>query len=878
MRLLLTICCWMIFANLGESQSILTGKIDFSADQQPITQALQQLSRTSEINIAFSTKIFAAAQIVSLDAKNQSIENVLTQLLENTGVGFKVAAGQIILFEKPKKRFVISGFVEDSLSGERLMGANIFDRLSANGAATNEYGFFSIELEEGTTQLQISYLGYQNFEQKISLDKNKELVIPLKPSLTLQEVVVIASDSIPTTTSEVRSGTERINLDQVALLPSIGGGTDIMRLMDMLPGVQTGTDGIGGLHVRGGNADQNLVLLDGVPVYNAGHLAGFFSMFSDMAIQNASLQKDNFDTRYGGRTSSIMDVRMREGNRREWHGGVAASLISAKANLEGPIIKDKASFFIAGRRFIWDVIFSPFTNSLFDLSADRDFVDYEFYDWNLKLNYSLSEKDKFYFSYFQGGDSFKFQDSFGSISPDTLPQPVLEGGDFTSVGWKNSITALRWNHIYNQKLFSNTTLTHSRFDFGFKRATTTWDVLSEELNSLDLTYNQSRIEDVGIRFDFDYFYSPQHLFKFGGNFTFRQFRAAAESVSERDPRLPSTYRFLLDDKQLSQVLPGEKTRAIENAFFFEDNYSPSKKWQLKAGLYTAFFFVEDKTYLSLEPRLFSNYSLSRNVSIESSLSRMSQFLHLISGSNVGLPSDLWAPATENIKPQTAWQLSSGLNWNLSKGYHFKMSSYGKYMTNMLSLLPANFDNPFDSSSWQEKVEPGKGASYGMEWMLEKKLGKTTGWVDYTLSWTWRQFPNVNSGERFPFKYDRRHYIKTALIHQFSKKFQMGFNWVYGTGNPTTLSEGRVFTPGSQSFNIYTPKNSIRMPDYHRLDLSFNFVKHKKRGIRTWNISIYNAYNRQNPLYIYTMIVDGKRQAYQFSLIPILPSFEYKYQF
>ena len=873
MRLLLIVCCWVFFVPFGESQTLLSEKMDFRANEQPVAKALQQLSRNSEINIAFSTKIFDDSQIVSLDAKNESIKAILTQLLDDTGVGFKVASGQIILFAKPKRRFVISGFVEDSLSGERLMGANIFESLSANGAATNEYGFFSLELEEGTTQLQISYLGYQNYEQKISLDKNKEFVIPLKPSLTLQEIVVIASDSIPPAVRETTSGTDKINLEQVALLPSLGGGTDVMRLMDMLPGVQTGTDGVGGLHVRGGNADQNLVLLDGVPVYNAGHMAGIFSMFSDMAIQNASLQKDNFDTRYGGRTSSILDIRMREGNRREWHGGVAASIISAKANLEGPIIKDKASFFIAGRRFIWDVLFSPFSQQVFDFEGE--FLDYEFYDWNFKLNYSLTEKDKFYFSHFQGGDAFKYQDTYNTSSS---PGVSRKGGNYVDIDWKNTINALRWNHIYNQKLFSNTTLTHSSFDFSFLQADARWEDFSEELEQLQLDYNRSKIQDTGLRFDFDYFYSPQHLFKFGSSFTIRQFRAVTEATTEEDGRIPETYRFLSEKKQIEGIFPGEKTNAIENTFFFEDNYTPSKKWQLKAGLYTSFFFVKDKGYLSLEPRLFGKYSLSRNMALEASLSRMSQFLHLISGSNIGLPSDLWAPTTDNIRPQSAWQVSSGFTWDLPKEYHFKMSGYYKILKNMLSRLPPNIDNPIDVSSWQELVEPGKGSAYGFEWMLEKSIGKTTGWIDYTLSWAWRQFPNIDQGSRFPFKYDRRHYVKAALIHQFSKKFQMGFNWVYGTGNPTTLSEGTAFLPNGQSFTINTPRNSIRMPEYHRLDLSFNFVKHKKRGIRTWNISIYNAYNRQNPLFLSTREVNGQKMVYQTSLIPILPSFEYKYEF
>jgi len=853
-------------------QSVLEKSMKFSIQKATIQKTLQKLSETSDVNIAFSSNLFDDLKERDYEFENESLSNILTEILEPFRVDFILLNEQIILKERPKQKFTIFGFVEDSLSGERLIGANIFDKISGQGTSTNEYGFFSLELEEGEVDILVTYLGYRTFQQGINLKKEVEFVIVLRPSLTLDEVIILANDTTISIT-KTEHGSNKIFIDQIKNLPTLGGEVDVMRMVDLMPGVQTGNDGLGGIHVRGGNPDQNLVLLDGVPLYNAGHLLGVFSMFSDLAVQSVDLQKSNFDARYGGRVSSVLDIRMREGDRRKYHGGIYLGPLSGKVFFEGPIQKDKSSFFISGRRLFWDLLLGPVTRSLeFENSNNGNKLGYYFFDWNAKANFSLSKNDKIFLSYFKGGDRFNlllnstdFDDSFG----------LVEKRNGVKVAWDNSITAIRWNRVFTPKLFLNVTMTYSQFNFTFWNLRSTWKSDATDFLEYRFDFNKSKIQDATLRFDFDYYKSSKHLMKFGGSVKGQQFDARTDNLARESKFLvdqldSSSFETFNDPEQLSINLIPQKTPATELDIFAQNTYTPNDKFTLSTGAYLALFSVRSKVWASFEPRLHAEYFFNKNFSGAASITRASQFLHQVSGSNFGLPSDLWVPSTDRIRPQRAWQFSTGINYQISKNLKFGWEGYYKDMKGILNFAPTNF---LELSNWEDRVVEGKGSAYGTELILEKSGGKTHGWIDYTLSWAWRQFDEFNDQQRFPFRYDRRHYLKTAIIHDFSKKFSMSATWVYGSGNPFTLRLGQFFDQNGNRFYTYSDENAFRLDDYHRLDLSFNWSKQKRRGVRTWNISIYNLYDRRNPFWI----TEQGNQTVQYSSLRFLPSFQYGFR-
>lgn len=875
---MLTGCFCLIFAVSSVfGQSILEKKLDFNISNLPLQEALNRLSTAAEVPIVFSGSLANENLKVSFSAKNQTLFSILNTLLKNKDIGYRELNGQIILFpiERPKQFFTLSGFVEDAGSGERLIGANVVNQKNFAGTATNVYGFFSLTLEAGEVELAVSYLGYQAHRSVLTLDQDIFLNIKLEASLTLEEIVVIGKDSQKLVNIHEPIGNTEVNLTHLASMPSFVGEADVMRMMDMLPGVQSGADGIGGLHVRGGTPDQNLILLDGVPVYNVNHMLGMFSMFNEGAIQKATLQKGGFDAQQGGRLSSVVDIRMKEGNRNEYHGGLSLGLLSSRVNVEGPIAKGKSSFMLAGRRTYWDwlwaLVFS--TEEPVDFDAPGEF-NYHFYDWNGKVNFTLSEKDKIYCSIFNGGDNFKMSSfEVNDFSGDTSAFQA-------KVNWRNWVAALRWNRIISPKLFMNNTLTYSRFIFNFLNFDYQYSGASQT-ESVDFISNSSNIQDFSVRSDWDYFYSPRHHITFGGSLTYHFFKTLSAENSDFAGLIPPDVRKYDPDYYAGFFGPAT-TRAIELNMYVEDRYKPLPKLEISGGLYLATFGVRSKTYWSAQPRLNIVYELTKNLTWQASGSAMAQFLHLVTGSNISLPSDIWAPATARIGPQKSWQVSTGWQYYLPRLFKISLETYYKKMNGLLNFIPRN-GNPISSGlqTWEDQVTSGEGKSYGLEFLLERSEGKTNGLISYTLSRSFRRFDQINRGETFPFHYDRLHFIKTAVVHRFSKKFQLSFNWIFGTGNPYTIRTGAFkYLPTGQDVILYAPKNSVRLPDYHRADLGFVFPKEKSWGVRTWVISLYNVYNRQNPFYIYqdNNSFDNTSRTLQVSLFPILPAFSYGLQF
>ncbi len=762
-----------------------------------------------------------------------------------------------------KETATISGYIQDASTGEKLIGAGVYDVKSGQGARTNVYGFFSLTLPKDSVQLRIMYVGYETIEMRLKLDGDQTINAEIRTSEELESVVIKGKESIQ---DETQMSSMSLSMAKVKALPVFMGEVDIMKTIQLLPGIQSGSEGASGIYVRGGGPDQNLVLLDGVPVYNASHLFGFFSVFNADAINNVQLIKGGFPARYGGRLSSVIDIRMKEGNMKEFHGEGSIGLISSKLTLEGPIKKDKTSFLISARRTYIDLLARPIIKA----TAEGNVGGYFFYDLNGKINHKFSDKSRLYFSAYNGKDRayIKYDES-------RLENAVRTTQSYDqSLEWGNFISALRWNYIINPKLFMNVTGTYSRYKFNVG-----FDFSSSEVgpginNQQNYKFDYiSGINDWSGKVDFDYSPNANHSIKFGTGYIYHTFTPGVNEVSSSGDGTPTDTTF-----------GSSKQYGNELFAYIEDDFKIGKRLKANLGVHASGFLVGDKTYHSIQPRVALRYKLNELSSIKASYSRMTQFLHLLTNQSIGLPTDLWVPVTDSIPPQQSDQFAIGYARTVKKDYELSVEAYYKTMENVIEYKDgASFVG--NDKDWQKKVEIGKGWSYGAEILFEKKVGKTTGWIGYTLSWTERQFDGLNFGEKFPYRYDRRHDIGVAVTHKFNDRVDVGLVWVYGTGNAVTLGLERylsfdnVFGSGAGEIEHIESRNNYRMPAYHRLDLGVNLHKKKKWGEQTWSFGVYNAYSRQNPFFLeFGYNNNNQRVLKQYSLFPIIPSFNYSFKF
>ncbi|KAA9332141.1 TonB-dependent receptor [Hymenobacter busanensis] len=777
-------------------------------------------------------------------------------------------------------RVTFSGYVRDAATGENLIGVAVVHPSSGQGTATNTYGFYSLTLPASgdTTRLLASYLGYQRQVVPVRLDKSQALNFRLQSATSELQSVEIVGTQQEKLAESTRMGTMNIPLNQIKAVPALFGERDVLKVMQLLPGVQAGGEGQTGLYVRGGSPDQNLILLDGTPVYNASHLFGFFSVFNADALNNVELVKGGFPARYGGRLSSVLDISMKEGNMQKFHGEGGVGLIASRLTLEGPIKKDTASFIISARRTYIDLLARPLINLAMAAEGipynERPTVGYFFHDVNAKVNWKLSQRDRLYLSAYTGRD--KFYARYKSPVEDGQYNQEKDG-----LGWGNITSALRWNHVVNDRLFANTHLTFSRyqFDVGIEQTNRFRRNPGEPLQTekFALLY-ASNIRDWTLKTDFDYLPLPNHYVRFGGQYIFHQFRPGAMQIKSSDP-----------DANLDQFNKESRTLGHEVGVYAEDDYKVTERLKVNAGLRVNGFAVDGKLFPSVEPRLAARFLLTEDWALKGSYARTSQFIHLLTNSGIGLPTDLWVPATAKVKPQKAQQVALGAARNLrfkDEDYELSLEAYYKPMQRLIEYREgANFLGTTDNN-WQDKVTSGKGWAYGAEVFVQKKTGRTTGWVGYTLSWSKRQFEELNQGRVYPYKYDRRHDAKVVIIHDFNDHLRLSGTWVYGTGNAVTLSRGRYVLGDYQQYDDYGPRNSYRMRAYHRMDLDLSYTKKKKWGEMINSVSLYNAYSRANPYFLYFQQgytdmngnVEKKSTYKQISLFPIIPSFSKSFRF
>jgi TonB-dependent Receptor Plug Domain/CarboxypepD_reg-like domain len=788
---------------------------------------------------------------------------------------------------KAQQKYTISGYFEDSASAEKLISAAIFDAKTSLGAVSNTYGFYSLTLPKGNVNLIMSYVGYSDQRESFLLKKDTIINIRLRPNLELQTVEISAQkqDRIERRT---QMSQVTIPIAQIKKIPALLGEVDVLKALQLLPGVQAGGEGQNGLYVRGGSPDQNLILLDGVPVYNVSHVGGFFSVFNGDAVKNVTLTKGGFPARYGGRLSSIIEIDMKEGNMKEFHGEGGIGLISSRLTLEGPIKKDVASYMISARRTYVDALLIPILKLAASNNANGNqnttvSPRLNFYDINGKINWKINEKNRLYLSAYTGEDIFGYAAT--TATTDGLNTSTTDGG----TNWGNITTAFRWNSVINNKLFANTTLTYSRYKVDILASNS---ILRNTVTTGNVAQYTSGIEDIAGKVDFDYVPNPKNRIRFGLGATQHTYN-------------PGAYQLEITsaNAKLDTVLGSTKTNSVEPFVYVEDEFQLGA---LKAniGLHASGFKVGNTFYQSIQPRVGLNYPLSNDLALKASFTTMRQYINLLTNERIGLPTDLWVPSTERIKPQDAWQAAIGAAKTVQDDYEVSAEAYYKKMTNVISYREGVSYLGSDNG-WEDKITQGIGETYGLELFVQKKIGKFTGWVGYTLSWNTRQFDNedptlrVNNGKVYPFKYDRRNDFKALCTYNFTDKFAFTSSWQFSTGNSVSLPEITYSAPqrpenvdnpfiggGYRALEIIGDKNSYRMPSYHRLDVSFEWTKKKKRFTRTFVLGAYNAYSRANPVFLYrdsnVTTVNGQTAETpvfrQFSLLPIVPSIAYNFKF
>lgn len=769
-------------------------------------------------------------------------------------------------------KFTISGTITDEASGEHLIGATVRDLKSGKGTVTNTFGFYSLTLPSDSALIAITYIGYKPGAFQFFLDKNTTQNVALEQSSVLQEVEIKAEryERI-----EERAQMSRIDIpiQQIKNVPAFLGEKDVLKALQLLPGISGGGEGQSGIYVRGGGPDQNLILLDGVPVYNVSHLFGFFSVFNPDAVKDVSLIKGGFPARYGGRLSSVVEINMKEGNENEFHGEGTIGLIASKLTLEGPIKKGKSSFIVSGRRTYIDVLARPLIKAGFQSDGGDGVAGYFFDDVNAKVNYRLSEKDRVYLSFYTGQDKFylRFEEK------DEDYEDEFKAG----LGWGNITSALRWNHIWSPRLFANSTLTYSRYKFntenGFgSRELENKSVVSED--KFDLSY-LSGINDVAAKIDFDFLPVPEHYVRFGANAILHTFKPGAFRASF------SSFEAGADTSSFSADYIQPNVQATEFAAYLEDDWKIDSRLRINGGLHFSGFVLDDKPYFSLQPRLNARYLFDRGWSLKAGFSTMRQYIHLLTNETIGLPTDLWLPTTKRIKPQDSWQAALGTAKTIGQDYEFSVEVYYKEMKNVIAFREGSSLLQFQG--WEDRVSQGNGTAYGTEFFVQKKTGKLSGWVGYTLSWANRQFEDINFGREFPYKYDRRHDFEITGSYKFTERFSLAATWVYSTGNAVTLGNSRYLGPSGYSDYLsevtHTPhRNNFRMPSYNRLDVGVEFTKKKRRYTRTWAFGAYNAYNRKNPFFLFSDYEsdngETKRVLKKASLFPIVPYFAWSFKF
>ncbi len=788
----------------------------------------------------------------------------------------------LISFVSFLQNSTLSGSIKDSETGELLIGASVFVEKLKQGISSNLYGFYSLTIPNGNYTVKVSFVGYREVVKKIEIHESQKLNIELVPTDVFIPIVTIEGENEDGNTRDTDMSKVELDVEQLKTLPAFMGEVDILKSIQLLPGVQSSGEGNTGFYVRGGGPDQNLIMLDEAVVYNAAHLFGFFSVFNADAIKNVNLVKGGMPANYGGRLSSVLDISMKDGNAKKFQADGGIGVIASRLTLQGPIQKNKSSFIVSGRRTYISELAQPFIKDDSPVKGSG----YYFYDFNAKLNYEISDKDRLYLSGYFGKDVFTYVQA--------------ESGFTVNIPWGNATAALRWNHLFSDKLFLNTTAIYSSYDFQF------------EGRQEDFSFGlYSGIRDWNLKADFSYYPNPKHTIKFGANYTYHTFIPNNVTATQGDTEfdLGGAVRlyanegalYFLDDVELTSLLKmnigfrlssfqhiGPFTRYIKDN---NDNIIETIEYTGKKAL---------KTYVRPEPRVTGRLILDENSSFKFGSTLNYQYMHLVSVGGNSLPTDLWIPSTDVIKPQQAIQFNMGYFRNFKNNmFETSVEVYYKDLQNLIEFKDGADPSDGVNDNIDNQVTFGDGYSYGAELFIKKNKGKLTGWIGYTWSKTFRQFDELNNGNKYPAKFDRRHDLSITGAYRLNERWVFGAVFVYATGNSITLPASKYFVEGELLVE-YADRNSYRMAPYHRADISATWYGKKykefknietgemeqvpKKFTSNWNFSVFNLYNRKNPYFIYFDNTGNLTQgtldvaAIQVSLFPVLPSVTWNFSF
>ncbi len=770
----------------------------------------------------------------------------LTSIIFLTFFNFLLASAQ--------QKYTISGNIKDFATGEDLIGATVLiEGANHRGTVSNSYGFYSISLPESEYKIRFQYIGYEPRTITVNLTANQVIDIELKEKIVELGNIVVTGERADKNVTSVEMGNVKLTPKQIESIPVLFGEHDILKTIQLMPGVKSAGEGNSGFYVRGGGIDQNLILLDEAPVYNASHLLGFFSVFNSEAIKSANLMKGSIPAEFGGRASSVFDIKMKEGNMKKFGVTGNIGLISSNLAVEGPIKKDKGSFIVSGRRTYADMFL------VFSKKEDIKNTTLYFYDLNLKSNYKINKNNRIYLSGYFGRDNFGYAKEFG-------------------FDWGSITGTLRWNHSFSGKLFSNTSFIVSNYSYNINI-----------FDAADILI-RSEINDINLKQDFTFYANAQNTLKFGGNVIFHNVLPGEITVSEG---------FSLESDKIS------RRRAIEWAGYISNSQQISERFKVYYGLRLALFsnvgpgefyefdeagklintinkehFGIVKTQGGLEPRIGLNYTINRKSSLKASYNRIYQFLHLLSNSTTTTPTDLWLPSSNNVKPQISDQISLGYFRNFKENeYETSLEIYYKDLKNQIDYK--NGAELVYNATVESELVFGRGWAYGAELMVKRNFGRLNGWVSYTWAKTMRQFDLINEGNPFPARHDRTHDLSVVGMFDITRKLKLSATWIFYTGNAVTFPSGKYEIEG-QTVAYYTERNGYRMPNYHRFDLGLTWQRKKtERFESSWNFSVYNVYARENAYFIDFRESEENpniTEAVQFAIFKVIPSVSYKFKF
>ncbi len=810
------------------AQDILAMRIDLEVGNIRLIQVLNQLEQDKNINFAYSRNRIPLERRITISRKDTRLDEVLLEIFEDTGVLFQAKNHQIILYRDNKLKFTISGYIRDQSTRELLFGANIYEVGAYRGVYSNKSGFYSLTLPKGKYKIMATYIGYQTYIDTIDLSSNIEKDIYMDAGGFLREILVIGNPVVKNQEFLVKKkndASHKIDVEKVNDLPSFFGEENVLSYLQLIPG--TSSNGVLGsnLNIRGSEPEQNLILLDGIPVYNNLHFFGLVSIFDKNMVKSVDAYTHGFSALYGGKLSSIMDIRMKEGDKNNYHAQASVGLLSLKGFVEGPILKEKSSFIVSYRRSIFDILSSPKNINIIPTISYRDL--------NAKVNFDISKKDKLSFIYYQGNDLNGISDSIDSNPigiDDDLNFIYGESLEQFAISWGNQIFATKWFHKLNQKAYLTTSVHYSRFNYSIKDA--------QQQNGKDiyaLSY-QAGVNQKGIKTRFDYRLNTNHYINIGTGLIFQAtnpgksqwvFHAEKKDVLNRDAKDIASNELYL---------------------FLEDEYKIDRKWSLQYGLYNSLLKTKDTTYFYAQPRMKLRYHLNDKSKIEASYSKMVQYDRILSSKSNVIGADMWLPSTRKVKPQLAHHFSMDYFYSWNETWVFQTGIFYKMLKNI--VRPKAGVNVWNSvEHWEDSFEFGNGKAYGYEMKIEKLKGKTRGWLSYYLGKSTRQFDGINNGKVFPYKYSKTHNINIVLLHQFKSKKsrkEIGLTWQYASGYYTTIPTRWHYDFFGNKILDYDEINNYRFPATHTLNMSYTWSRTTKRKVN-WTIKtgIYNLYRKYN---------------------------------